>query len=229
MNKITLDEWLSSIVAKPVYILKTFQTSLKQNDLPAGQIFIWSKIPVDDIERLICLQKLGFYIVDTNLQFSLSTKISFKNKSNLRFANSSDEPEIRRLAKNTFVYNRFNRDPNISNKIANEIKEQWVGNFFSGKRGKWMIVVEKNFKIVGFLQLIKKNKNTIVIDLIAIDEKNRGKGLAKEMISYAHVNCLTKGGIIEVGTQITNTSSIKLYSKLGFHMNSASYVLHMHK
>ena len=58
MNKITLDEWLSSIVAKPVYILKTFQTSLKQNDLPAGQIFIWSKIPVDDIERLICLQKL---------------------------------------------------------------------------------------------------------------------------------------------------------------------------
>ena len=76
---------------------------------------------------------------------------------------------------------------------------------------------------------LKGKSSTIVIDLIAIDEKNRGKGLAKEMISYAHVNCLTKGGIIEVGTQITNTSSIKLYSKLGFHMNSASYVLHMHK
>ena len=229
MNKITSDEWLSNIVGKPVYELKEFETNLKQNDLPSGEIFIWTKIPVDNIDKLVCLQKLGFYIVDTNVQFSLSDKISIKNKFNLRFANSSDESELRVLASNAFKYNRFNKDPNISNEIASKIKEEWVGNFFLGKRGKWMIIIEDNSNITGFLQLISKNQNTIVIDLIAIDEKNRGKGLAKEMISYAYENCLKKDGTIEVGTQIANTPSIKLYSKLSFHMNSASYVLHMHK
>lgn len=229
MNKIILDEWLSNIVGKPVYELKKFDSNLNQKDLPAGQLFIWSKIPVGDIEKLVYLQKLGFYIVDTNIQFSLFKRIILKNNSNLRFANSSDEPKIRELAKNAFKYSRFNKDPNISNKIASKIKEEWVGNFFLGKRGKWMIVVEENSKIKGFLQLIHKNQDTIVIDLIAIDQKFRGKGLAKKMISYAYTHCLKRNGSIEVGTQIDNKPSINLYSKLSFHMNSASYVLHMHK
>ena len=229
MNIIISDEWLSRIVGKPVYELKSFEINLKLNDLPKGQVLIWSKIPVDNIDKLICLQKLGFYIVDTNIKFILSDKISSKNKFNLRFANSGDETDVRTLARSAFNYNRFNQDPNISNKIASKIKEEWVGNFFLGKRGKWMIIIEDNSKIAGFLQLISKNQNTIVIDLIAIDEKNRGKGLAKEMISYAYENCLKKNGTIEVGTQISNAPSIKLYSNLGFNMNTASYVLHMHK
>ena len=49
------------------------------------------------------------------------------------------------------------------------------------------------------------------------------------MILYAYKNCLKKDGIIKVGTQIDNISSIKLYSKLNFNIYSASYVLHMHK
>ena len=38
--------------------------------------------------------------------------------------------------------------------------------FFLGKRVKWMIVVEENSKVAGFLQLLEKNKKNIVIDLI---------------------------------------------------------------
>ena len=229
MNKIILDEWLSTMVSKPAYLLQLNHANLKQKDLPKGKIFIWSKISVADIKRLICLQKLGFYIVDTNTKFSLSKKIRFVNNSKLRFAKSSDEFEVRALAKNAFKFSRFYKDPNISTKVACKIKEEWAGNFFLGKRGKWMVVVEENSKIIGFLQLLEKNKNTIVIDLIAIDEKRKGRGLAKEMISYAYENCLKKNGIVEVGTQIANISSIKLYSKLGFNMNSASYVLHKHE
>lgn len=228
-KKIISDDWLTRIIGKPVYHLKNFSTNFEKKDLPKNQMFIWSKVPVDDIERLTCLQNLGFYLVDTNIQFSLSEKIILKNSSNIRFAKSSDELAIRALAKNAFKYNRFNKDLNISNEAASRIKEEWVGNFFLGKRGKWMVVIEKDSKIVGFLLIIDKNDHTIIIDLIAVDEKNRGQGLAKEMISYAHTNCLKNGGIIEVGTQIANISSIKLYLKLGFHINSASYVLHMHQ
>ena len=228
-KKIFSDDWLSKQVGKPVYHLQDFLSSLEKKDLPENQMFIWSKIPVDDIKKLTCLQKLGFYLVDTNIQLSLSEKIILKHSSNVRFAQSSDESEVRALARNSFKHNRFNNDPNISKEIACKIKEDWAGNFFSGKRGKWMVVIEKNSKLAGFLQLIDKNHDTVVIDLIAVDEKNRGKGLAKEMISYAYANCLKNNGTMKVGTQIANIASIELYLKLGFHINVASYVLHMHQ
>ena len=229
MNKIILDKWLSKIMNKPSYLLKKFDKSLKKKDLPKGRIFIWSKIPVHDIKKLIFLQKLGFYIVDTNVQLSFSNKKKSSNNSLLRFAEMTDEIGVRALAKKAFTQSRFYKDPKISNKIACKIKEEWARNFFLGKRGNWMVIAEKNSKLIGFLQLLKKNSKTVVIDLIAIDSKRRGKGLAKEMILYAYKNCLKKNGIIKVGTQIDNISSIKLYSKLNFNIYSASYVLHMHK
>ena len=92
-----------------------------------------------------------------------------------------------------------------------------------------MIVVEKNSKLVGFLQLIYKNKKTIIIDLIAVDKKNRGKGIAKDMIAYAYAQCLKNSGTIKVGTQLSNTESIKLYLKLGFNFKNAYNILHLHK
>ena len=55
-----------------------------------------------------------------------------------------------------------------------------------------MVVIEQNSKLVGFLQLIDKNHDTIIIELIAVDEKNRGSGFAIEMITYAFSNCLKK-------------------------------------
>ena len=229
MNKIILDEWLTNLIGKPTYSLQKFNVNIKLKDLPEKQVFIWSKISVDDIERLICLQRLGFYIVDTNIQLSLSKKPSLMNNPNIRFAKLGDEAEVKVIAKSAFKYNRFNMDPYISNQIASKIKENWVANFFLGKRGKWMIVVEENSRIKGFLQLIDKNKSTIIIDLIAVDKKSRGKGWAKKMILYAYENCLKKNGTIEAGTQLANKLSIKFYTKLGFYMNSASYVLHLHK
>ena len=226
---ITPDDWLSKIICKPVYQLKQLPTSFEIRDLKKNEIFVWSKIKVDDVQKLICLQKLGFYLVDTNINFSLSKKIIMKSSSNVRFAQSRDELPVRSIAKNAFKYNRFNRDPNISNEIASKIKEDWAGNFFSGKRGKWMVVVEQKSEVVGFLQIIENNHDTIIIDLIAIDERNRGRGFAKEMIAYAFSNCLKKNGTMKVGTQITNKSSIELYLKLGFHIQSAFHMLHMHQ
>ena len=76
MNKITFDKWLSTIIRKPTYSLRKFNSRLKKKDLPKGRTFIWSKIPVNNLEKLICLQRLGFYIVDTNIQLSLSKKIT---------------------------------------------------------------------------------------------------------------------------------------------------------
>lgn len=130
MSRIILDEWLTNIIGKPTYSLQNFNINLKQKNLPRKQVFIWSKISIDDIERLICLQRLGFYIVDTNIQLYFSKKPSLMNNSNIRFAKSGDETEVKVIAKNAFKYDRFNMDLYISNQIASKNKENWVANFF---------------------------------------------------------------------------------------------------
>ena len=92
-----------------------------------------------------------------------------------------------------------------------------------------MIVIEHKSKVVGFLQLLKKKSQTIVIDLIAVRNKYRGKGFAKSMVYFAYRNCFRKTKEIEVGTQISNVGSIDFYTKLGFRVVGSSYVLHMHQ
>ena len=229
MKRIVLDNWLSKLMGKPAYVLKSAFDDLTKQDLPKDEIFIWTKISVNESAKLDCLQKLGFYIVDTNIQLSLNTRMSDTKNTSIRFANSTDEQAIKDLAKTSFKYSRFHLDPKISDKVANKIKEEWAGNYFYGKRGRWMVVAEHNSKVVGFLQILSKSDSIIVVDLIAVNEKNRGKGFAKDMISYAFINCLHDGGKIEVGTQITNIASLDLYTKLGFRISSSSYVLHMHQ
>ena len=83
MNKIISDNWLSKIINKPVYSLQNFNSNILEKDLPTGEAFVWSKISVKDVEKLICLQRLGFYVVDTNAQFNLSRKSNLKNNLNL--------------------------------------------------------------------------------------------------------------------------------------------------
>jgi RimJ/RimL family protein N-acetyltransferase len=228
LTKLILDKWLSELIGKQTYILHLTENRITKKILPTGKSFIWTKIPVDNITGLINLQKIGFYIVDTNIQLSMNKNINNTNDNKIRFAKPEDEQIIRLLARHAFSYNRFQVDPNISERIALKIKEEWVGNYFSGKRGKWMVVIEQNGKVVGFLLIIQKNQNNIIIDLIAVDKEKRGRGLAKAMISFAFLNCLGNIGVVEVGTQIANTVSLALYTKLGFNVTGAFYVLHRH-
>ncbi len=229
MTHLVLDHWLSEIIGKPTYNLKGSYEEISKSDLPDGEVFIGAKIPVENVAGLMHLQKMSFYVVDTNIQLSLTKNIDQTILNNIRLAEPGDEQSVRSLARNAFKHNRFHRDPWIPDKVACKIKEEWAGNYFSGKRGEWMIVAECQSRVSGFLQILRKNNDTIIIDLIAVDSASRGKGLAKAMISYASVNCLARPAIIEVGTQIANTASLALYTKLDFSINSSSYVLHMHK
>ncbi len=229
MNFIFYDEWLSKIIGKQTFYLKNSLNIISKESFPKDEFFIWTKIPILETDKLITLQKLGFYIVDTNVQLSLKHFIHNNINNTVRFAEPEDEKYIRNIAKNSFGFSRFHLDHQISQNTACKIKEEWAGNYFAGKRGKWMIVAEYKSIIVGFLQLLEKNNNTIVIDLIAVKDEHRGKGLAKNMITFAYLNCLKNLAKIEVGTQISNTSSLNLYTKLGFRISSSSYVLHMHQ
>jgi GNAT superfamily N-acetyltransferase len=221
------DVWLSGLLGKPAYHVHLGEKLLQGGDLPRGS-FLDAKVPVADVATLSALQDLGFKVIDTNVQLTRKAARIDPPVAGVRFAMPGDESALRDLAAGSFVESRFYRDPRIGDDVASQVKREWAGNFFSGKRGEWMVVAEEDEKITGFLQLLRGNDDVVIIDLVAVAPDFRGRGLARSMIAFAAQQCLGRAADMLVGTQIANVGSLSLYDALNFRISSADYVLHLH-
>jgi ribosomal protein S18 acetylase RimI-like enzyme len=223
---LTKDTWLSGIFGYDVYRL-TIDKSLKGSYLPLDRAFVYAKVPVDNVQAGVLLQKLGFYVVDTNVVFRKPFSYNGAHGNMVRFAQQKDEDGVRKVAYGNFEYSRFHLDQRIPNSLADKIKAEWAGNYFKGKRGDEMIVALSGDTVIGFTQLLYKG-DELIIDLIAVDKSHRGKGVASDMIEYAEERC-PQHKFTTVGTQVANVPSVRLYEKLGFRLHHAEYVYHYHK
>ena len=221
------DNWLTEMLGRPAYHVLSPNT-ISQSDLPSKNNFLDARVAVSSIKDLHHLEALDFRLVETNLQLIRKPAPFATYFSNCRFAIPSDEIAVRTIASTSFFYDRFHLDPDITTAASNNLKSQWAGNFFAGKRGDWMVVALENHLVCGFLQLIQIDYYTICIDLIAVSPNNQGRGIAMAMIAFAASVCLDRPATLAAGTQIANTPSLALYNKLGFVMKTAQYVLHLH-
>jgi GNAT superfamily N-acetyltransferase len=219
------DEWLGELLGKPAYHIGVTDSLLQT----PGQAFFDVKIPVDNVNEVRRLQKYGFFLVDTNVQLVRPYGCIPPGRSQIRLAQADDEMGVRKIARDSFTFDRFHRDPLIENSTASKIKEAWAGNFFGGHRGRWMVVAEYEGRIVGFVLLLYGDDGVVSIDLIAVDFDQRGKGIARDMISFAMQSCVDPNSKLMVGTQIANFASLALYASLGFKVVKAAYVLHYHQ
>lgn len=234
--QIILDKWLSALIHRETYRVQPELSDLtcdKEYDFPCQfkkieNVFLYVKLPTTFLELTHFFQKADFRIADVNIVFEkkISHSTSF-DSDGIRFSLQTDQKEVQELARKSFKYSRFHMDKAFLPEQANLIKAEWANNFFLGKRGKWMIVAEKNNKIVGFLLILEAAKNVLVIDLIAVDSNFRGQGLAHQMITLAEKE-LFSFNKIQVGTQIVNYSSMHLYENMGFRICGSYYVLHYH-
>jgi len=197
--------------------------------LQSEEVFLYSKVPVSSSAGSMFLQESGFRLIDTNVVFekSVSQERAFKGNVTVRFAEADDETQVAELAGRGFRFSRFHRDGNFSEEMANKIKAGWARNFFKGKRGEYMVVADSDDGIKGFLQLLREGTRTLVIDLVAVNEGSRHKGIASDMITFAEQKCVgTKQ--IKVGTQLANVPSMRMYEKLGFREMERYHVFHYH-
>ena len=232
------DDWLSEQLIKPTYQLDTsklFKDSFFQiwnqfiTECGKMDFFVFSKVSTEIVEAWQLLEGAGFRLIDTNVQFENKDGLLGTTNPgklfNISFAEDEHKNAVKYIARNNFVYSRFHLDSQIDNIIADQIKQNWVENYFFGKRGNSMVIAVLNDVPIGFLQLIIKN-GVLLIDLICVEQKNQGQGVASAMIKFASQNI--DHTCIKVGTQIGNKPSIKLYHKLGFDISSSSYVFHYH-
>ena len=225
MITLTADAWLSGIMERPVHRVTVDPAGVRDIRAPSG--FYYARVPATDVSAVHELSALGFRPVDTGM--TLEGKVAPAARSeqdSVREARPGDRSGVTALARRGFSQSRFHLDPDIPKSLADEIKAQWAGNYFAGKRGDHMIVCEAGGEIAGFLQLLDGADGTLVIDLVAVDAAHRGHGLGTAMIRKAAG--LSRNGRMRVGTQAANTGSLNLYENLGFRTVASAYLMHLH-
>lgn len=232
---IVYDPWLTQILGRNTYKLivdEALATKSPNDDpvlreLQSQPVFIYTKVPAESLLAVKFLERTGFHLVETNVVFDkpIISAQPLAGHCAVRFAVPEDKSQVVELARNSFVYSRFHLDKAIPPGVANTIKAEWVGSYFAGKRGDNMVVALVDERIVGFLLILYGSNGILIIDLIAVDENQRRKGIAGDMIVYAESQCRGCSRIM-VGTQVANTPSIRFYEKRGFRMCAAHYVFH---
>lgn len=230
------DVWLSSHLERPSFRLDC-DISVWKGEAPLrpedSRHFVYIKVSSKHLNLVATLIDHGYRLADTNVQLCANARhVAAANSptcqsATIEFASDDDCTQVSELAAAVFIYDRFHTDPYIAQDIANAIKKSWAGNFFSGKRGDKMVVARSNGQVVGFLQLLSAPAQPLVIDLIAVAPNQQGRGIARAMIAYAALNCASTGQI-NVGTQLANQPSLRLYQSMGFHLTHSQYVLHAH-
>jgi len=235
------DKFLSDVLNRDCFVLEIkenlcgiienanqFRISLMEKS------FVYAKVSADQITAIRFLETNRFNLIDTNVSFSVD-RGGFRKipaDETIRFARPEDASSTTVLAGEVFTFSRFHLDPKFTTEEARRVKSEWVSNFFRGKRGDQFIVAEVQKKIVGFLQMLERGENNWIIDLIGVHQDHQRKGLGAKMINFAMENCgsKTEGEVktMQVGTQLANGSSLRLYERLGFRYSHSAYVFHYH-
>lgn len=231
------DPWLTEALGKPSYRLTLDDVNdfddwyPPAKNLELGNCLIYAKVPTDSIRSIHWLEGQDFRLVDTGI--TLQREVLNQGQRLLttkgfcvRFAMPADKAGVIAIARRVFSQSRFHLDPKISNSTANKIKADWAGNFFKGKRGDHMIVVECERNIVGFLQLLHQG-DALVIDLIATDDSVRGQGIGRAMVAYAEESISDVAQVV-LGTQLANQGALNFYHSLDFRMQQSVHVFHRH-
>ena len=226
VNLYNKDKWLTEQFGYDVYNIKDLNENiLNKIDNKSLRNFCYYK--TNNKVNINYAKKLNLKLVEKSITFKLKIIKKYAFSQNCRLAQKKDKSYIIKLSKKSFINSRFFQDENISKKLAEKIKENWINSYFLGNRGNQIIVYEENSKIYGFILLIL-NKNTLVIDLIAVDQRKRGKSVGTRLLESS-INFFKNSKYIIAGTQEKNIDAIKFYKKNDFFIFQKGFTLHRHK
>jgi len=226
MTKLIEDKFVSNLTGLKSYIVnKNILTKDLENIKKPFFLTIKSR------------KKLFFKTKLKNIKINLISKLIYfkrnlKRKQLLdvkcRNSNKHDIKQIINIAKENNLNSRFIMDKLIPAKFKREYRSEWIKNFFKKQRGDYLIVAEKNKKILGFVLILMK-KNQLIIDLIVSSKKHRKKKVATSLINYINNKIMKKRDKITAGTQIDNLIAIKMYKKLEFiRKKRETFCYHVH-
>jgi ribosomal protein S18 acetylase RimI-like enzyme len=81
---------------------------------------------------------------------------------------------------------------------------------------------------VGFLAALVSERNA-VIDLVGVDKQYQRRRVGAALTQAFIDHYRPSASSLQVGTQVANVPSMRLYERLGFSISKTQYVLHLHR
>ena len=133
--------------------------------------------------------------------------------------------ELNDLCLQSGIYSRFYLDSSFSSHLYKRLYLTWLKKSLDGILADHTFVIDAK-QPKGFITL--KRANTAEIGLLAVDQKYRGKGLAKNLVRECQ-NKLIQSNIkkCRVKTQIVNQAACKLYEDMGFREINRYQIFHL--
>jgi ribosomal protein S18 acetylase RimI-like enzyme len=245
------DLWLSAIVGHSVFkVIFDGTDAIREEEVAPWRDRItqhlkrqsvgsyYTKIGSTRIDLVRQLSAIGFYVVDVNVSFGLDKaveprRISPEARSSCRIGEFHPEQReaVLAIAKSCFRYSRFHLDPLIPLKTANQIKHDWILNYILKKRGEHLWVATVADQPAGFLAVIageEAGRQYRAIDLIGVASDYQGQGIGQALTAFFVDFYKQQSDFLQVGTQIANLPSMRLYQKIGFSLIKSAYVMHRH-
>lgn len=208
-------------------------TAAMNSCFTGGASGIFCRLHSREIEMIRAFEMAGFRTYDIGCRFEATIDKLPKENQIQEFAvrelQDSEITQLVRLAGESFAHDRFHKDPRISSVKADAMHGEWVRNLSMDESVRVLVSHDQN-ELTGFMTIrsIAETNSPIkeyVIDLVAVDPSHRGKGHGRNLLGSLQ-RYVEADSHIFVGTQITNTQAMNLYTANGFVPESFYVTMH---
>jgi len=209
---------MCAFVGKAPLQKKSLERALKQART-RGFEFVCAKAKTGDFKTVHLLEEAGFKLVDVTVTF---TAVIHHSPFTIHHSPSTiqDIKFLKKIAEESFMHNRFFNDPKLPKAKTKLLYAEWVKNACRDKKAKVLVARNKNGAPIGFcickIARPTKGKPIGYIDLIAVSQKNRKKGIGQDLIKAAFGWFSKRVNIVEIRTQAKNAAAIKSFQRAGF-------------
>jgi dTDP-4-amino-4,6-dideoxy-D-galactose acyltransferase len=206
--------------------LHSLINELKTNNFKLAYCFV---NPSDEVSNNSLISSCGF-ISDEKVSFVMNIR-QLENliySSNVcSYKSNFTSEKLKLLALQSGLYSRFKMDKKFVNNEYEKLYSEWINKSVNKEIADEILVYYIDEEEKGFVTLSMKNE-TGSIGLIAVDEKERGHSIGKELMKAAFSTFKEKDIInIEVATQKANTRACEFYKSLGFEIGTVENIYHL--
>lgn len=198
------------------------------------------RVQLADLFWIQALEQARFQMMDVQCPMALKNlapkhidAIVSSTRVTIRDASPDDVPAIVSFGKSGFGRSHLYADPRLPKGRSDELHEAWLRNDCSG-RAAFVLVATVNDRVCGFIAGLWDDIQERIlgvghghIDLIAVTEDMRGRGIGSHLTAAALHRFLDRGAnLVTVSTQATNLGAIRLYQRCGFELSGFEVTLH---
>lgn len=197
-----------------------------------NRFMLSARIDASELELRSILQTLSLQVIEWTLHPFIDlreTSRRFVSVMESRRARGDEIKEVAFEASKAFQVSRFHRDIRINPSVAHKRFENWILNSSLDPRKELTLFLDPRSGEPAAFFLSRREGDSVFLELTAVFEKFRGKGLALSVWEtfLSHQNA-AQVRIVSTNISAENSAVIGLYPKLGFSFSNSSVAFHGH-